>query len=654
MAIHYWGFDTKTIDTKVRPQDDFYHYANGAWIKKAKIPANESRWGAFTILRYKTDKQLRAVLKDVLKKKNTKQGTPVQLVRDLYVASSDMKTRNRLGSKPLIALRMLVRDIKTKNDLLVTIARLHVVGVTGFFGLYIDQDSKNSSRYLLHLWQGGLGMPDRDYYLLDKPEQKRVRDAYRLHIRKLLKLFKLTAADITKTEAAVMKIETALAKAAMPKEDTRDPEKVYHKLTLAQLQKLTPSIDWIKYFKKTYAGNVRELIVGQPQFFRALNNLIEELSMEEWKCYLEWHVLNDSAGMLSMPFVREQFSFYNTVLAGQKKMKPLWRRALGAVGYVGEALGKLYIESYFPPASKHAMDELVSDLFAVYAERIKSISWMTPGTKRKALTKLRMMSRKIGYPTKWEQYKGLEVDPRDHFGNIQRAEQWWHRKHMAKLRKGVDRNEWFMTPQTVNAYFAPNLNDIVFPAAILQWPFFDVKADAAINYAGIGSIIGHEMTHGFDDQGAKFDGKGNMREWWSAQDKKRFAAKAKVVVEQYGKYEAADGVMVNGQLTLGENIADFGGLAIAWDAYQKHLLKTGRKNIMGLTPEQRFFFGYAQQEQELSRPEYVKYAALTDPHSPAEHRINGPLANFEPFYQTFGVKKGDKLYRDKKVRSTIW
>lgn len=300
------------------------------------------------------------------------------------------------------------------------------------------------------------------------------------------------------------------------------------------------------------------------------------------------------------------------------------------------------------------MDELVSDLFKVYEERIQKLDWMTSSTKHKAIAKLRMMKRKIGYPKKWEMYKGLMVDPGDHFGNVLRAEEWHHRKHMKKIRGRVDREEWHMTPQTVNAYFSPNLNEIVFPAAILQWPFFDPKADAAMNYASAGWIIGHEMTHGFDDQGAKFDGKGNMVEWWSETDKDQFKKKAKVVVEQYKQYEAADGVMVNGQLTVGENMADLGGLAIAWDAYQRHLHKEGRAEIDGLSPEQRFFLSFAQQEQELARPEYVKMSALTDPHSPGEHRINGPLANFEPFYKIFGVKKGDKLYRDPKKRSTIW
>lgn len=653
MAKNYWGFDIKNIDKTVRPQDDFYRYANGNWLKKAKIPANESRWGAFTILRYKTDHQLRVLIKKILKIKAPK-GSSAQLVRDLYKAASNMALRNKLGIGPVAPLRLFVHDIQSKTQIEDTLACLQKLGISGFFGSLVDQDSKNSERYILHLWQGGLGMPDRDYYLLDKPEQKRVREAYREHIRRLLKLFNFTKDDITATEAAVMKIETVLAKASMRKEDIRDPEKVYHKYSVAQLKKLAPAFDWARYLTKKHARGIQEVIVGQPHFFKALNTLVDNTSLEELKRYMEWHALNDSAGMLSMPFVREQFNFYTTVLTGQKKMRPLWRRALGAVSAAGEALGKLYVQEYFPPSSKKAIDELVSDLFTVYEERIKKLDWMGSPTKRKAIKKLRRMSRKIGYPKKWEKYKGLFIDPEDHFGNMLRAEEWWHIKNTRKLKRGIDRNEWFMTPQTVNAYFAPNLNDIVFPAAILQWPFFDPKADAAVNYAGIGSVIGHEMTHGFDDQGAKFDGKGNMVQWWSPSDKRKFEKKSRVAVQQYNKYQVADGVMVNGRLTLGENIADFGGLAIAWDAYQKHLHKTERKTIQGLSPEKRFFFGFAQMELELTRPEHKKMAALTDPHSPAETRINGPLSNFEPFYKLFGVKKGDKLYRDKKICSTIW
>jgi len=651
---NWWGFDMGTIDKKVRPQDDFYSHANGAWLKKTKIPPEESRWGAFTMLRYDTEQQLHTIVQDLVHTKTKMSvGSPEQLVRDLYISAFDMKERNARGIAPLAPVRMLVRDVVDAKTLLATFARLHRLGVTAGWGALVDQDSKDSSLYILHFWQGGLGLPERDYYLLAGKEQLRVREAYLVHMRKLLTLAGFDKDHVQRTTEAVMKIETKLAEVSMPKEDTRDAEKTYHKLPLVKLQKLAPAIDWATYCKYIHAP-VSTVIVGQPKFFAALSKLLTTISLEEWKLYLEWHIIDDFAPLLSEPFIQEQFAFYGKTMTGQPKMRALWRRALGAVGVVGEALGQLYVAKHFPQTSKRAMDALVTDLFDVYEERIQKIDWMSAATKRKAVLKLRAMSRKIGYPTKWEHYKGLEILPDDYFGNMLRASEFHYRKHMRKLKQKVDRTEWHMTPQTVNAYCNFNLNEIVFPAAILQWPFFDLSMDMAVNYAGIGTVIGHEMTHGFDDQGAKFDGRGNMVRWWTPQDRKRFETKAKILVDQYNKFEAVDGVYVNGQLTLGENIADLGGLAIGWDAYQKYLDRNGRTVVGGLSPEERFFFGFAQMERELSRPEFTKTHALIDPHSPAPTRINGPLANFEPFYKTFNLKKGDKLYRDPSKRAQIW
>jgi len=642
-AHMYWGFDTKNIDKKVRPQDDFYHYANGGWLKKTKIPPEESRWGSFTILRYRTEQQLKKIVTT----------TRHPLVRGIYRSAIDMKMRNKLDAGPMAPLRLLVRDIKNKNDLLKVIARLHVLGVSAGWGAMVDQDSKDSSKYLLHLWQGGLGLPERDYYLLNKPEQKRVRAAYKQHIKNMLKLTNHKSQTIQKIVNTIMRIETALARASMKKEDARDSEKVYHKLTLAQLQKLCPAVDWRLYFHYTQVAKPYQLIIGQPEFFKTISKMLETIPLEEWKAYLEWHTISDVSSLLSDRFIKENFK-YAAVLTGQKKMRALWRRALGSTGVVGEALGALYVKQYFPAASKRTMDALVSDLFDVYESRIKKLDWMSASTKRKAVSKLRAMSRKIGYPKKWEKYNGLAIEADDYFGNILRAAQWHHRKQMRKLRKPVDRAEWHMTPQTVNAYCNFNLNEIVFPAAILQWPFFDPRADAAVNYAGIGSVIGHEMTHGFDDQGSKFDAKGNMKSWWTSADRKRFMQKSKAFVTQANEVEVEPGVHINGQLTLGENMADMGGLVIAYEAYQKHLKKTERKNIAGFSPEERFFLGFAQMEREVARPEVRKLAALTDPHAEASWRINGPLSNFEPFYAAFKIKKGDKLYRPPTSRAQIW
>lgn len=651
----WWGFDTKDIDKKVRPQDNFYHFANGGWIRKTKIPADESRWGAFTMLRFETEQELKRILDETQKRKSMPQGSDEELVRSVYLAATDLKQRNALGVGPLAPLRLLVRDISSIADIQKVVARFHVLGIGALWGTMIDQDAKNSERYLLYFWQGGLGMPERDYYLLEKPEQKRVREAYQKHIEKLLALAGYSKKDAAKAREVVMKIETALAKASMKKEDARDAEKTYHKKTIAQLQKLSASINWQKYLADTGGKGVREVVVSQPEFFAAISKLIKSFPLDEWKTYLEWQLINNTAGLLSEKFVKENFHFYSTIMAGVKKMKPLWRRGLGAVsGTVGESLGKLYIQKYFPESSKRQMDALVDDLFDAYEARMRTLDWMSPATKKKAVFKLRAITRKIGYPKKWKGYKGLVIDKGDFFGNVLRSNEFEHKRAMKKLKGPIDRLEWHMYPHTVNAYCNFGMNEIVFPAGILQWPFFDPRADAAVNYAGIGSVIGHEMTHAFDDQGAKFDYKGNMRGWWTPNDKKKFEQKGELVKKQAGAFMVEEGVHLNGQLTLGENIADLGGLVIAYDAYQKHLFKAGRKEIDGHSPEERFFFGFAQMERELARPEVRKMHALTDPHAAGEFRINGPLSNFEPFYGTFNVKAGDKLYRDPSNRAKIW
>ncbi len=643
----WWGFDTKGIDITVRPQDDFYTYANGGWVKKAKIPADEARWGSFITLRVETEHKLKTIVDDLLAHKGHKKGTPEQLIADYYRSAFDIKRRNSLGTTPLYNLVRRIEKISSQKELVETIAHLHKVGVSGVWSFFVDQDSKDSSNYLLHLWQGGLGLPERDYYLENKPEQKRVRDAYVVYIANLLNIAGFAPADIMPIQKVVLYIETRLAQASMTKEDLRDPHKVYHKVV--------PNAFWKSYLSLIGAPAVKNIIVGQPQFFTEAQKMLASVPLADWKLYLTWHLVNDLGCSLTEEFTQEQFNFYSGVLHGVKKMKPLWRRALGSTnGALGEPLGKLYVERYFHKEAKRKIDHLVSDLFAVYAERMQQLDWMSAATKRKAVTKLRAMSRKIGYPTKWDLYKGVEIFPDDYFGNGLRIHTHAYKKMMRKLTKGVDRNEWFMTPQTVNAYCSQTLNDIVFPAAILQWPFFDPTADMAVNYAGIGSVIGHEMTHAFDDQGAKFDLKGDMKNWWTPKDKKEFEKKGKLVVAQANAHEVVGGIHLNGQLTLGENIADLGGLVIAYDAYQKYLAQAGRKIVGGLSPEMRFFLGFAQMEREVAREETLKMRALTDPHAVAPFRINGPLANFEPFYQTFGLKKGDKLYRDASKRAQIW
>lgn len=641
------------MDTKARPQDDFYRYANGAWCDRTEIPKAESRWGSFVALRYDTDKKLKRILDELASQKRARPGSAEQMIRDFQRSGMDTKRRAALGGKPLFPFFARIDAIASIRDLQDVVADLHRVGVGPLFGAGVDQDAKKTTRYILHLFQDGLGLPDRDYYLKDDAESVRVRTAYRAHIESMFRLHKRK--DAKAAAETVMRVETALAREQMDKVSRREIEKTYNKRTLPELRKLAPSIDWDRYLSRIGAGEERSFIVMQPDYLRAVSGMLASLPLADWKTYLAWQVTNDLAGLLSPAFVRQDFAFYGTVLTGVKHMKPLWRRTLAAVnGSLGEALGQLYVKRYFTAEAKRKMGELVDDLFEAYRERIKALDWMSPATKKKALRKLSKMNRKIGYPDKWKSYRGLVIRPDDFFGNALRSTEYEHKREMKKLRGPIDRHEWFMFPQTVNAYNAPNLNEIVFPAAILQPPFFDPDGDAALNYGCIGAVIGHEITHGFDDEGAKYDENGNLRDWWTAEDKKRFEAKGRLVVRQYDAYEVADGVKVNGKLTLGENIADFGGLVIGYEAYQRHLAKHGRKDIGGFTPEQRYFLGFALFERENVRPEFEKMATLTDPHSPGPFRINGPVANYERFYEAFGVGKGDKLYRDPSVRTTVW
>ena len=557
-----WGFNPKDMDKSIRPQDDFYRYANGGWLKRNPIPETEARWGGFLVLRFETEQQLNKILTDLLKKKYPKDSFE-GLVSNLYRSAIDLKRREGLKDKPFEGLKKKIRLISSKKELLQLIAALHRLGLSAIWNTAIGQDSKDSSKYITYLVQDGLGMPDRDYYLKNTPEEKRVREAYIEHIGKLLSLAKFNPKESKERARVIMIIEKKLAEVSMIKEDTRDVEKTYHKRNLPKWAKEVPQIDWKKYFNDI-GVDLKELVVCQPKFFQAIGKLLNNVPLEDWKIYLEWHLINDCASLLSKDFVLQNFNFYGKVLTGSKEIKPLWRRALGIVnGNLGEPLGKIYVKKHFGMSAKKAIDKLVDDLFISYEEHIKNVDWMSKATKRKALAKLKKMNRKIGYPKKFRSYKGLVIKSDDLFGNIMRIEKFQHKRQMRKLRQKVDRDEWFMSPQTVNAYCDFNLNDIAFPAAILQPPFFSEKADAAVNYGAIGSVIGHEITHGFDDQGSRFDGDGNMKKWWQKADRTRFERKARRLVEQFNKYEVLPGVKANGKLTLGENITDLNNLSIS-------------------------------------------------------------------------------------------
>ncbi len=649
-----WGFNPKDADKATSPQNDFFHHINGSWIKENAIPDSESRWGAFMVLRLETEKQLKTILED-LKKKKAGKGTNEQMIRDLFHSGMDMKKRNTLGASPLAPLRTHIEKVTTKTELSSLLAFLHKNGVGVFFDPSVDQNLFNTDHYTLYLSQDGLGMPDRDYYIKNDPESKRIRNAYQAHIATMITLAGKSKKEADEAVKEIMRIETALAKASTPKADLRDPKKNNFPRTLTALSKEFPTLNWNQYFKTLGAPNgFSKLVIGKPNFLKEVSRILQKEQLDSIKTYLDWHALSGFASLLSEQFINEQFNFYGKILSGNKELKPLWRRAMGVVnGALGEALGKLYVEKHFPTSSKKKMDTLVSDLFAVYRDRIKALDWMGPATKKRALRKLGTMKRKIGYPSKWKSYKGLSITPDDFIGNILEAGAREHKRQMQRIGKRIDRSEWFMNPQTVNAYYAPLMNEIVFPAAILQHPFFDPKNDDAINYGGIGTVIGHEITHGFDDQGSEFDEKGNLKTWWTKEDKKRFTKKAQGLVKQFNTYKVA-GAQVNGKLTLGENIADLGGLVIAYEALMRHLKKTGRKTIDGYTPEQRFFIGYAQTEREHAREAYQKMIVKLDPHSPSQFRINGPASNSTEFYEAFGVHKKHKLFRSPKDRIKIW
>jgi putative endopeptidase len=649
------GIDLKNLNRKIRPQDDFFAYATDGWVRRHPMPQDKSRWGTFDYLREHSKEQLRQVITPLLKNKKLKNGSPEQQVRDLYLSAQNEKLREKLGLAPLKPILERINNIQNKKDLLEFVAWGHRTGLGILWGMHVGRDDKNSGKNMLMIMQGGLSLPDRDYYLADDAESKRIRAEFMRYIPRLLQLVGYTEKDADITARIVMAIETDLARASMTRVERRDPHKQYNKRTLSTLSKEAPQIDWQEYFSLTRVPLPKEFVVSQPKFLARAAEMLGELSVEDWKIYLRFSVIDDMAPLLTYKLVRESFYFYSTILSGTKKMQPLWKRSVGTVdGTLGDALGKLYVKRFFSTRAKKKIDILVDNLFAAYLERLKKLEWMGPATKKKAFVKLKAMKRKLGYPTKWESYAGLSINPLDYVGNLIRSHEYEFDRTMKKLKKKPDSTEWYMTPPTVNAYFDPNANEIAFPAGIMQPPFFDEKADEAVNYGGIGSVIGHEITHGFDDEGRKFDHKGNLKDWWTKEDQKRFEKRAEVLAKQFDDFEAIDHMHVNGKLTLGENIADLGGLIIAFEAFKKSQKGKKPEIIDGFTPEQRFFLGYATTEAGSIRPELLKKYLVIDPHSPSVFRVNGPMSNMEEFYKAFDVKKGDKLYRDMSKRAKIW
>ena len=649
------GIDQQYMDAATRAQDDFYKHVNGLWIQKTEIPADKSSWGSFAQLRENTLPQLRELIEAAAKDSSARRGSDAQKIGDMYAGFMDQTSRDRQGRAPLAGDFARIDSMRDKKQIAGVVAYFNQVGATAPFDFDITQDSRDATKYVAQLSQGGLGLPDRDYYLKD--DDVKLKDT-RLKYQALIEAMLAQGGDRDAAVNArdILALETALAKVQWTKVENRDPVKTYNRVELAKLAALTPGYDWKTYQRATgIDGRIGYVVINQPSYFTALAKVVQDTPLPVWKAYFKWHLLNRYAPYLAQADVDRRFAFYGSVLRGVPENEAAWKRGVRLVeGSAGEILGKQYVEKYFPVQNKVRMEKLVANLLAAYRQSVDTLDWMSPATKKEAQAKLATFVPKIGYPSKWRDYSKLSVDKRDVVGNVRRATMFEYQRQLAKLGKPIDRTEWGMTPQTINAYYDPQMNEIVFPAAILQPPFFTPAADDAVNYGGIGAVIGHEISHGFDDQGSQFDERGNLRDWWSKEDHEKFAVKTKALVAQYATFSPVPGYTVNGELTLGENIADNSGLAIAYKAYRLSLGGKEAAVIDGLTGDQRFYLGFAQVWRSKMREAQAIVLIKSDPHAPDEVRGNGTLKNQPGFYEAFGVKPGDRMYLTPEQRVLIW
>jgi putative endopeptidase len=650
------GLQPNYFDNTVRPQDDLYRHVNGKWLDATEIPADKARYGAFYELTDTAEGQLRDIVDGLAASDVATLDEDARKIRDLYASFMDESRLATLGISPLRTELAAIDKLNSPGAVAAHMAYLVQMGVDTPVVPYVHQDNRESTRYAVDLYQAGLGLPDRDYYLKDGDDgtYKKIRSAYTQHIAALLKQAGQTQA--TNAAQQILKLETALARAQWDKVTNRDPIKTYNKYPLAKLKTLAPGFDWPGYLKAIgVADKVDYLLISQPNYVTAYSKLLRSESLQAWKNYLKFRVVAEYAPYLSQPFVDTNFAFVGTTLRGIPTNRPRWKRGLTVIeSSLGEGLGKVYVAKHFPPENKQRMEKLVSNLLAAYRESINGLDWMSPATKQAAQEKLSKFTVKIGYPQQWRDYSTLQIAADDLVGNVTRAQRFAYQRQLNKLGKPIDRSEWQMTPQTVNAYYNPELNEIVFPAAILQSPFFNAQADDAANYGGIGAVIGHEISHGFDDQGSQYDGDGNLRDWWTKEDHEKFTAKTSALVTQYSAYEPVPGYKVNGALTLGENIADNSGLAIAHKAYLLSLQGKKAPVMDGLSGEQRFYSGWAQVWRNKARQQEEIRLLAVDPHSPAQIRALGAAVNQEPFYKAFDVMPGDKMYVPPEKRVTIW
>ena len=656
------AIDPAFLDANVKPGDDFFRYANGAWIKTAAIPGDRSGWGIFQEMDERNENILHAILDDCAAQAASGKaapGSPPQKVGDLYRSGMDQAAINAAGLGPLAPWFERIGKLSDAHALPALIAFLHGGGWTAAFDVTGGQDEKNSTAQIAILSQGGLGLPNNEYYTKDDAESRTLRDQYARHVAIMFLLQGQSPEQAARSAAVVMRFETELAKASRNPVELRDPESNYHRLTLAELVKQAPGFDWAAYFQALGLPDPGPIDVSQPEFFQRVGKLVTEASLDDWKTYLAWHVLDDAAAYVSSDLESENFRFSSTILRGVQEQPPRWKQVLRVVDEgVGEALGQLYVADHFPPEAKARALAMVGDLKDALRERINAVDWMGPQTKAAAVKKLEVLGVKIGYPDKWRDYSALEIKGQPYVLNAIACNAFEFKRRLGRIGKPVDPTEWDMTPPTVNAYYDPNRNEVVFPAGILQPPNFDVKADDASNYGNTGATIGHEMTHGFDDQGRQYDGQGNLKNWWSFVDFKRFEERGQKIIKQFDEFEPQPGLHVNGKLTEGENIADLGGLKIAYAAFEKarqRLPAAERdKKVDGFTPEQRFFLSYAQSWREIKRPESVRLQVLSDPHSPEGDRVNGPVANLPEFGQAFGLPPACPEVRPAAARVNIW
>lgn len=640
-----------TMET-IKPADDFFQFVNGKWIEENPIPPEESRWGSFQVLRIKVEKQLKEIFESIAAADDAGLDANAKKVRDFYRTGMDIKKLGAEKDAPLVELVRMIDAVSDRDGFVQALGYLHRRGINVLWSCSVEQDVKNSDVMALYIYQGGLGLPDRDYYINDDEKSRAIREKYLTYAEGMLALSRVFGAVGTPVPKNFIAIETRLARVSMTRVELRDIEKQYNKMTPVELSAIAPLVNWANYFSAARMPMPEYVIVCQPEFMKEVDRILEETPLEDMKAYVRWHILNAMANFLGEEFDGRVFDFYGRTFGGATEMKPRWRRVLGVVnGMLDEAVGQLYIKEHFSKSAKEKITALVEHLTAAYKARIEHLDWMGAETKRKALAKLGAVTKKLGYPDVWKDYSALRIGTDSYVQNYIAAHMFEFDRQTKKIGMPVDRTEWYMSPQTVNACYMPTMNEILFPAAFLQSPFFDPDADDATNFGAIGMTIGHELTHGFDDQGALFDDHGNLQNWWTKEDKERFDKQANHLAEQFDAYEPLPGLRVNGKLTLGENIADLGGLLIAYDGM---VLALGGEAAVTREKAQVFFTGYAISERAYEREEALRLQIQTDPHSPSIYRVNGPLSNMVEFYKAFDAKPGDNLYREEGDRVKIW